>query len=72
MYSQSEQYVKDVLQNLKQQGKTLIIIAHRLSTVVDADLIFVLENGKLIEQGNHIDLYTEGTRYYEMWQKQTL
>ena len=68
--SASEQHVKNVLQNLNQEGKTIILIAHRLSTVVDSDVIVVLENGKLIEQGSHVDLYKEGTRYYEMWQKQ--
>lgn len=68
--SASEQHVKNLLQRLNQEGKTIILIAHRLSTVVDSDVIVVLENGKLIEQGSHVDLYIEGTRYYEMWQKQ--
>ena len=70
--SQSEQYVKNVLRRLNQEGKTIILIAHRLSTVVDSDLIAVLENGRLIEQGSHSDLYKEGSRYYEMCQKQVI
>lgn len=70
--SQSEQYVKNVLRRLNQEGKTIILIAHRLSTVVDSDLIAVLENGQLIEQGSHSDLYKEGSRYYEMCQKQVI
>lgn len=57
--SNSEQYVKNVLLKLKDDGKTILIIAHRLSTVVDADNIIVLENGKLIEEGNHRTLFKE-------------
>ena len=68
--SESEQHVKAVIQNLKQQGKTILIIAHRLSTVIDADKIAILENGQLIEEGNHDTLYKAKTKYYEMWQKQ--
>jgi len=68
--SESEQYVKSVIQNLKQQGKTILIIAHRLSTVIDADKIAILENGVLIEEGTHDSLFKEGTRYYRMWKKQ--
>lgn len=68
--SDSEQHVKAVIQNLKNQGKTILIIAHRLSTVIDADKIAILENGVLIEEGTHISLFKSGTRYYEMWQKQ--
>lgn len=68
--SDSEQHVKAVIQNLKHQGKTILIIAHRLSTVIDADKIAILENGVLIEEGTHISLFKSGTRYYEMWQKQ--
>ncbi len=68
--SDSEQHVKAVIQNLKQQGKTILIIAHRLSTVIDADKIAILENGQLIEEGTHQTLYKKGTRYFEMWNKQ--
>lgn len=69
--SESEQYVQNTIQKLKEQGKTIIIIAHRLSTVVNADNIIVLENGKLIEQGNHFELFESKGRYYQMWEKQT-
>ncbi|MDR2474529.1 MAG: peptidase domain-containing ABC transporter, partial [Bacteroidales bacterium] len=68
--SESEQFVQQTIQVLKNQGKTIIIIAHRLSTVIHADKIVVLENGRLIEEGNHSSLYVAGTRYYGMWQKQ--
>lgn len=68
--SASEQNVKAVIQRLKDQGKTILIIAHRLSTVCDADKIAVLDRGELIEEGTHSTLFVEGTRYYEMWKKQ--
>ncbi|GHU87460.1 bacteriocin cleavage/export ABC transporter [Bacteroidia bacterium] len=68
--SESEQYVKDTILNLKNQGKTIIIIAHRLSTVIDADKIAILENGNLVEEGTHQSLYQPGTKYFEMWKKQ--
>ena len=68
--SKSEEYVKTVIKALKAKGKTILIIAHRLSTVIDADKIIVLENGKLLEEGTHQSLYKEGTSYYNMWQKQ--
>ena len=68
--SESEQYVKDAISDLKNQGKTIIIIAHRLSTVIDADKIAILENGNLIEEGTHQSLYQPCSKYFEMWQKQ--
>lgn len=68
--SDSELYVKKVIQELRLHNKTILIIAHRLSTVIDADKIAILENGVLIEEGTHTTLYKEGSRYYEMWQKQ--
>ncbi|NDV68611.1 peptidase domain-containing ABC transporter [Dysgonomonas sp. 25] len=68
--SQSEHDVQQAIYNFNKQGKTVIIIAHRLSTVMSADKIVILEKGTLIEEGTHAELYTEGTRYYAMWQKQ--
>jgi len=69
--SESESFVQKTIQMLKNQGKTIIIIAHRLSTVINADNIIVLENGKIMEQGNHHNLYAQFGRYYLMWQKQS-
>jgi ATP-binding cassette subfamily B protein len=69
--SKAEEYVKNLIRNLSAGGKTILIIAHRLSTVIDADKIVVLENGKLIEEGTHHSLYSaRGSHYYEMWRKQ--
>ena len=68
--SESEQYVQKAIAQLKEQGKTVIVIAHRLSTVINADQIIVLENGQLLEQGNHHQLFQSQGKYYHMWQKQ--
>ncbi|XP_041351479.1 ATP-binding cassette sub-family B member 7, mitochondrial-like [Gigantopelta aegis] len=53
------------------KGRTTIVIAHRLSTVVDADEILVLENGAVAERGTHSSLLTQSdSLYYELWHKQ--
>ncbi len=68
--NESEQFVQDTLLSLKQQGKTILVIAHRLSTVVNADHIAVLEKGVVVEEGTHRYLWQLKRRYYQMWQKQ--
>ena len=68
--SESELYVQSTIKKLKDEGKTIILIAHRLSTVVHADKIVLIEKGKLIEQGNHEELYSKKGKYYAMWQQQ--
>lgn len=68
--SESESFVQKAIHQLREQGKTVIIIAHRLSTVISADKIVVLEGGKLIEEGTHAELYHNKSKYYQMWQKQ--
>ena len=49
------------------EGHTSIVIAHRLSTIVDADLILVMDNGRIIEQGNHQHLLEKNGVYATMW-----
>ena len=52
------------------QGRTVLIIAHRLSTVVHADQIVVLEQGKIVEQGSHDELLAKEGRYSHLWNLQ--
>jgi len=69
--STSENYIQKAVERLRQENKTIIIIAHRLSTVINADEIVVLEKGDVIEQGNHKELYGLKRHYYNLWQQQT-
>ena len=68
--SESEFYVQETISRLKREGKTIIIIAHRMSTIINADKIAVLENGQLIEEGKHPQLWGAKGKYYQMWQRQ--
>lgn len=68
--SESESFVQSTINSLLDQGKTIVVIAHRLSTVMNADKIVVLENGKLIEEGTHNQLFKTKGKYYRMWQRQ--
>ena len=68
--SASERYVQKMVEILREQNKTVIIIAHRLSTVFQADKIVVLENGKVAEQGRHEELMQNKSAYYNLWKQQ--
>jgi ATP-binding cassette subfamily B protein len=59
---ETERAVQEALDRLS-QGRTTIAIAHRLSTVRDADLILMLDAGRIIERGTHADLVSLGGRY---------
>jgi len=67
--TESERHVQDALDTLM-QGRTTIVIAHRLSTVVKADLIFVLDQGRVIESGSHHALLAEDGLYARLYAMQ--
>jgi len=64
--SKTEQAIQETLKEVSENHTTLVI-AHRLSTVVDADQILVMEQGSIVEQGNHQELLSAGGLYYDMW-----
>ena len=70
--SLSEKYVQNVIQSLRNQGKTIIIIAHRFSTIKNADEIFVLKNGQLVENGNFKELINNESEFKHLWQSQII
>ncbi|MBA4762523.1 ABC transporter ATP-binding protein/permease [Sphingomonas sp.] len=67
--SRTEAEILDTLEAIE-RGRTTIVIAHRLSTVVNADRIVVLENGEIAEQGTHAELLELRGTYAEMWMRQ--
>jgi ATP-binding cassette subfamily B protein len=67
--SANERAIQAELQNAA-RNRTALVIAHRLSTVVDAHQILVMEAGRIVERGSHAELVARGGRYAEMWQLQ--
>ena len=65
---------EEILKNLgkKMQQKTSIIIAHRVTTIKNADMILVLENGKIAEKGDHDTLMALRGNYFELYERQLL
>ena len=67
--SRTEASIQAVLRDISRK-RTTIIVAHRLSTVVDADEIIVLSNGRIAERGTHAALLRENALYAQMWAQQ--
>ena len=68
--TQTERDIQDSLKAMG-KGRSVITIAHRLSTIVDADRIIVLEDGHIVEEGQHEALLARGGRYAAMWARQS-
>ena len=67
--SESEAMIQAGLAKLM-EGRTTFVIAHRLSTIRRADQILVVEQGRIVERGNHAELYAMGGRYYDLYTRQ--
>ncbi|KAI3950778.1 hypothetical protein MKW92_033347 [Papaver armeniacum] len=69
--SESEKLVQDALEKAM-QGRTVILIAHRMSTIINADIIAVVDNGRVAETGTHDELLTTSKFYYNLFNMQSL
>lgn len=67
--TRTEKNIQDAMANLM-KNRTSLIIAHRLSTIQDADVIVVIDEGRIIEQGNHQDLLDKKGKYYDLYMTQ--
>ena len=68
--SRTEAAIQATLRKAR-QGRTTLVVAHRLSTVADADEILVIRRGKLVERGDHASLLAAGGEYAALWRRQT-
>ncbi|NEO22725.1 ATP-binding cassette domain-containing protein, partial [Moorena sp. SIO4A5] len=68
--SESEKLIQQALEQF-QKERTVIVVAHRLSTIAEADQILVLERGEVVEHGTHNSLLHQGERYARYWQLQS-
>ena len=67
--TRTEQRIQTAMVNLM-KNRTSLIIAHRLSTIQDADIIVVMDKGRIVETGNHEELLRKQGRYYELYMTQ--
>ena len=69
--SQTEEIIQNAM-SILMKGRTTFIIAHRLSTIKNADKIYLLDKGSIVEEGNHETLIQKKGKYYEMYQAQNI
>jgi ATP-binding cassette subfamily B protein len=65
----TEKAIQDTLDEVM-LDKTVIVVAHRLSTIAHLDRILVFDKGRIVEDGNHVQLLARRGRYYQLWSKQ--
>jgi ABC-type bacteriocin transporter len=68
----AEKLIHETIIKLSNEGLTTILVAHRLSTVLDCDKIFVMDQGRIIEEGRHLDLIKNNGPYSKLWEYQKL
>lgn len=68
----TELKINDIIKELHDRKKTIIIITHKLSTLINCDKIFVMEKGKIIENGTHLELLENNGLYKKMWDANSL
>ena len=69
--NQSQGYIKRAIDE-RVKDHTVVIIAHRLSTIIDADIIYVVDDGKVVAQGNHNELLKTNEIYKNLYTKESL
>ena len=67
----SQEYIKKTIDNLV-KNHTVVIVAHRLSTIMDADIIHVVSNGKIVASGRHNELLNSSNIYRELYETESL
>ena len=67
--TRTEKAIQDAMQHVM-RNRTSIVIAHRLSTIRDSDLIVVMDQGQIVESGNHETLLAQKGKYYELYMTQ--